>query len=71
MSPANDNIVEGDLLMGAPAIAKYLGVTQRQVYRLTYDKIVPHFKLGGTVAARRSSLAAWMIQTEAAARASA
>jgi excisionase family DNA binding protein len=69
MQTANDEILEGDLLMGAPAIAKFLGVTQRQVYRLAYDKVVPHFKLGGTVAARRSSLSAWMDEQEAAARA--
>jgi hypothetical protein len=36
---------------------------------LAYDKVVPHFKLGGTVAARRSSLSAWMDEQEAAARA--
>lgn len=66
MNNQNDNFIDGDLLMGAPAIAKFLGVTQRQVYRLTYDRIVPHFKLGGTVAARRSSLSAWMCQAEAA-----
>jgi predicted DNA-binding transcriptional regulator AlpA len=64
MKPMNDNTVDGDLLMGAPAIAGFLGVTQRQVYRLTYDKIVPHFKLGGTIAARRSSLTTWMRQAE-------
>ncbi|MEI2299301.1 helix-turn-helix domain-containing protein [Ensifer sp. MJa1] len=51
---------ERDLLMGADAIAGFLGVTRRQVYRLVYDEIIPSFKLGGTVAARRSSLAKWM-----------
>lgn len=66
MTPDNDNCA-GDLLLGAPAIAKYLGVTQRQVYRLVADKIVPSFKVGGTVAARRSSLSTWMKQAEAAA----
>ena len=52
--------------MGASAIAKFLGVTTRQVYRLTYDGIIPHFKLGGTVVARRSSLTRWMAQAEKA-----
>ena len=51
---------EGDLLMGAEAIAQYLGITRRQVYRLAQDDIAPTFKLGGTIAARRSSLDAWM-----------
>lgn len=50
----------GDLLMGADAIAGFLGVSRRQAYRLVYDKIIPSFKLGGTVAARRSSLTKWM-----------
>ncbi|WP_412048724.1 helix-turn-helix transcriptional regulator [Hoeflea sp. Naph1] len=68
MKAANDNaIIVGDLLVGAPAIAKFLGVTQRQVYRLTYDGLVPHFKLGGSVSARRSTLAKWLAEQEAAA----
>lgn len=66
MTPDNDNSA-GDLLLGAPAIAKFLGVTQRQVYRLVADKIVPSFKVGGTVAARRSSLQKWMDDAEVAA----
>lgn len=56
--------ISADLLMGAPAIAKFLGVSQRQVYRLTYDGIMPHFKLGGTVAARKSSIVKWMESIE-------
>lgn len=65
MTPENDN--SGDLLLGAPAIAKFLGVTQRQVYRLVADNIVPSFKAGGTIAARRSSLRRWMDAAEVAA----
>ncbi|MGX9990836.1 helix-turn-helix transcriptional regulator [Rhizobium sp. Z1P35] len=67
MQAANDNVIEGDLLMGANAIARFLGVTPRQVYRLTYGELVPHFKLGGTVAARKSTLSKWMAEQEAAA----
>lgn len=63
MKAANDN-VQGDLLMGANAIAAYLGVKPRQAYRLSYDRIIPCFKLGGTVAARRSSLAKWLAEVE-------
>lgn len=62
---ANDN--GGDLLLGADAIAQFLGVTRRQVYRLVYDKVVPSFKAGGTVAARKSSLIKWMSEAERAA----
>lgn len=62
----NDN-VPADLLLGADAIASFLGITRRQVYRLVYDSVIPSFKAGGTVAARRSSLTAWMAQAEAVA----
>lgn len=61
MIPSNDN-VPGDLLLGAKAIADYLGISARQTYRLTYDGLLPHFKLGGTVAARRSALTKWLDQ---------
>lgn len=62
MNAANDN--ERDLLMGAIAIADFLGITRRQAYRLIHDDIIPSFKLGGTVAARRSSLRSWMNTAE-------
>jgi predicted DNA-binding transcriptional regulator AlpA len=62
MNAVNDN--ERDLLMGAIAIADFLGITRRQAYRLIHDDIIPSFKLGGTVAARRSSLRSWMNTAE-------
>jgi len=58
----NDN--NPDLLMGADAIARFLGITRRQAYRLIYDGLLPSFKLGGTVSARRSSLTAWLAKRE-------
>jgi len=64
MEAANDNA--GDLLMGANAIAKYLGITPRQTYRLIYGGVLPTFKLGGAVSARRSSLSRWLAEREAA-----
>lgn len=54
-----------DLLLGGDAIASYLGITRRQTYRLVYDNIIPSFKAGGTVAARKSSLDRWMDEQEA------
>lgn len=57
-------IEEGDLLMGADTIAKFLGISRRQTYRLVYDGLLPSFKLGGTVSARRSSLTKWMAEQE-------
>jgi predicted DNA-binding transcriptional regulator AlpA len=67
LNAENDNRTQGDLLLGAPAIAKFLGLTQRQVYRLVTDKIIPSFKAGGTLAARRSSSQKWMDDAEVAA----
>ncbi|WP_336620594.1 helix-turn-helix domain-containing protein [Shinella sp. 838] len=57
--------------MGAGAIAKHLGITSRQLYRLCYAGSVPTFKLGGAVAARRSTLARWLDEQESGARATA
>lgn len=61
----NDN-GDGDLLMGANAIAATLGITRRQAYRLIYDGLLPTFKLGGTVSARKSSLLRWLEAQERA-----
>lgn len=66
MNHANENTPSGDLLMGASAIAAHLGITRRQTYRLVYDDLIPAFKLGGTVAARKSSLNTWLERQEAA-----
>ncbi|RYG85264.1 MAG: DNA-binding protein [Alphaproteobacteria bacterium] len=65
-APSNDN-ARADLLLGAPAIAEFLGIKARQVYRLIYDDLLPTFKVGGTVAARRSTLNKWIEDQEAAA----
>lgn len=62
----NDNLPTADLLFGAKAIAEFLGINQRQTYRLVYDGVLPSFKLGGTVAARRSTLTKWLAAQEAA-----
>ena len=65
MEHQNDN--SGDLLIGANAIAAALGITRRQAYKLIYAGDLPTFKLGGSVAARRSSLNSWLANLEAAA----
>jgi len=56
-----------DLLHGAPAIAKHLGLAVRVVYHLHDQSLIPTFKMGKTVCARRSTLRDWMAQQEAAA----
>jgi len=52
----HDNDNAGDLLLGAKAIADFLGINERQARRL-FDAL-PIFKLGGHIAARRSTLSA-------------
>jgi len=54
------------IIMGADAIAKELGMTRRQVYGLIYGNVLPTVKLGGTVAIRRSALATWVSALDAA-----
>lgn len=60
----HDNDNDSTILMGAKAIAAHLGLTQRQVYRLVYECGLPHFKLGGTVSARKSTLLRWLAEQE-------
>ncbi len=45
-----------DVLMGAKAIADETGIKVRQVYRLAELDLIPTFKIGGTLSARRSEL---------------
>jgi excisionase family DNA binding protein len=54
----------GLLLYGASAIAKFLGLTERQVRHRVADGELPTFKIGGTVCARRASLVAWLAKRE-------
>ena len=48
--------IADDVLIGAKAIAIETGIKVRQVYRLAELGLIPTFKLGGTLAARRSEL---------------
>ncbi len=54
-----------DLLYGASAIAAYLGVKRGVVYHLIETNRLPHFKVGKTVCARRSTLARAIAELEA------
>ena len=53
-----------DLLYGAPAIARWLGLTVKQArYRIEMG-MIPTFRIGGTVCARKPSLTAWLNECE-------
>ncbi|PSO12625.1 helix-turn-helix domain-containing protein [Sphingobium sp. AEW4] len=47
-----------DLLVGVPAIARYIGKTERAAYHLIYNDQIPHFKIGSRIHARKSELEA-------------
>lgn len=53
-----------DMLYGANAIADYLGVPRRAIYHLVAKGNIPHFRMGETVCARKSTLTAWIANQE-------
>lgn len=67
-SADNDNLA-ADLLRGADAIAAYLGFPPRAIYHAVSRKQIPHFRVGETICGRKSTLKAWIIEQEQAARA--
>ncbi|RRH90049.1 hypothetical protein EH240_33515 [Mesorhizobium tamadayense] len=66
LEPANDNLAS-DILRGADAIAAFLGFPRRAIYHLVSKGGIPHFRLGETVCARRSTLTEWISEQERAA----
>jgi excisionase family DNA binding protein len=56
-----------DLVRGARAIAAALGVSHRTALDWIHRRLVPTFRIGGSVCARRSTLARWLAEREAAA----
>lgn len=57
---------DSDLLYGVPAIAKHLGISDRAIYHLHGRGTLPTFKIGKVVCARRTTLATWIAEREAA-----
>jgi hypothetical protein len=45
-----------DLLYGVPAIASFLGLPVKNTYYLIEKRRLPHFRIGKTVCARRSTI---------------
>lgn len=64
----NRRPVDGDLCYGVRAVAAALGVKHRQALRLVEEDRIPFWREGRTICARRSTLAAWVAEREAAAR---
>ncbi|MEX0406915.1 DNA-binding protein [Aquibium sp. LZ166] len=61
----NDNTpLAADILRGAGAIAEFLGFERRAIYHAVSKGSIPTFRVGETVCARRSTLAAWIAEQE-------
>ena len=54
-----------DLLYGVPRIAAFLGIGVKATYHLVERNRIPTFRMGKTVCARRSTLAAKIAELEA------
>lgn len=52
--------IRGDLCIGMKAIAEHLGITQWQGFHLAAKGVIPTFKMGRSVCARRSDLDRWL-----------
>lgn len=59
---------KSDLLSGLEAIAGFLNVPRRRAKHWHEKGLLPTFKIIDIVCARRSSLAAWLAEREAAGR---
>jgi hypothetical protein len=64
----NDNIpLAEDMLNGAGEIAAFIygsSRLRRRVYHLAEKRVLPVFRLGSTLCARRSVLTAWIVAQE-------
>lgn len=60
-----DPPIADDMLVGARPIGQFMGITERQVFHLADTNRIPVFRLGSRIAARKSTLRAWIEQQEA------
>jgi hypothetical protein len=56
------------MLYGAGAIATYLGMTEHACRHLIAESVIPTFKIGSRICARRESIDSWLCDQEARAR---
>lgn len=56
-----------DILIGADAIAGFMGLSRRQIYHATEYGHLPTFRIGSVICARRTTLWRWMDECEKAA----
>lgn len=69
LSTQPESLPPADLLRGAAAIAKFLlndTEQRRTIYHWAEKGVLPAFRLGGRIYARRSTLSSWIAGLEAA-----
>jgi hypothetical protein len=66
MDQENDRALSDDMIVGADAIATFLGVKRRQVYNASERGYLPVFRLGALICARKTTLASWVTEQERA-----
>ena len=54
-----------EILTGAKAIGRFLGLSTRQVFHRVEDGTLPTFRMGKNICARPSTLLAWIAEQEA------
>jgi hypothetical protein len=64
-APAGDGASAADLLYGAPAIARFLRLSEPQARHLCENGTLPTFKVGKLICARETTLLAWIAECEA------
>lgn len=57
-------VIQGDLLYGVPAIAEFLGITERQARHRVATNQFPSFNIGKTICSRKSTMAAALDRME-------
>ena len=65
MEAANENIAD-DILKGAQEIAEFLGEDRRAVFYAIGKGSLPHYRIGQSIRARKSTLMRWLAAQEAA-----
>jgi hypothetical protein len=61
---STDYDLSSDVVWGAEAIGEFLGMTRRQVYHAAYQEHLPIFRIGSTLACRKSTLMAFITERE-------
>ena len=62
--PITDTTLPEPVLMDAPSAARFIGLSERTMWRLVKSQAVPHIRIGRRVLFRREALAVWAVSQE-------